>query len=165
MWNIAVLVVLMAAAGIYGTRNLQTMNVTQGHVANAVAADMALYRDAVVRYFSATSQLNASVSFATLKSTGMLPSWSTLYQSGSTPAWNNYRDANGIIYVYADALPTDNILAELTRLSHNSMLVGTYRTGSATLQSPVFGDTLIPVTALNGKSIPDGAPVWIAMTQ
>lgn len=163
MWNIAVLVVLMAAAGIYGTRNLETLNVTQGHVAGAVAADMALYRDAVVRYFSATNQLNASVSFAALKTTGMLPSWTTLYQNSSAPIWNNYRDASGIIYVYAASLPADNILTELARLSHNSMLVGTYRTGAATLQSPVFGDTLIPVTALAGRSLPDGAPVWIAM--
>jgi len=165
MWNIVVLVVFATATGVYGIRHSQTTNVMQGQVASSVAADMALYRDAVISYFSMTNQRNFSVSFDALKTGGMLPSWSTLSQSSNVPPWSNYCDANGIIYVYATSLPSTNIVGELTVLSRNSMLVGTYQSSSATLHSPVFGDTNIPVTALAGKSLPDGAPVWIAMTK
>ncbi|WP_034300968.1 type IV pilus biogenesis protein PilM [Herbaspirillum sp. RV1423] len=165
MWNIAILVVLVSVAGIYSTKNLQTLAATESRVAGSVASEMAIYRDAVVNYFTVYNLYNTSVSFGALKSSGMLPSWSLMFQKSEAPIWNNYRDAAGVIYIYATALPDDNILGELASLSHNSILAGAYRSSLSNLQSPVFGDTNIPVTALSGKSVPDGAPVWIAMTK
>ncbi len=165
MWNIAILVIMMAIAGGYLTRSMQTSDQLHGRVAMSVASEMGIYRDAVISYFSDNNLINSSVSFAVLKSSGALPAWTRMAQSASAPIWNNYRDANGIIYVYAATLPTQNIAGELAAFSHDSIMVGLYRSAATTLQSPIYGDTNIPLTALSGKSVPDGAPVWIAMTK
>jgi hypothetical protein len=165
MWSLAVAVVLVSVAAIYSTMGAQTLSVDQSNVAMEVAAGMGLYRQAVINYFTQNDVRGTGVSLATLKSSQMLPTWSILYQQANAPIWDNYRDANGTIYVYATSLPSTNIIGEITTLSNNSILVGTYRNSAATLQSAIFGDTNIPVTALAGKSIPDGAPLWIAMTQ
>lgn len=164
MWGLVVAVVLISAAAIYSTMAEQTVSTAQSNMAWEVAAGMALYRQAVIGYFTQNDVRNISVSLALLKSSNMLPTWSILYQQTAVPIWNNFRDANGTIYIYATSLPPTNIIAEVTLLSNNSVLVGTYSSKAATLQSAVFGNTNIPVTALAGKSIPDGAPLWIAMT-
>lgn len=165
MWNAVVLAVLIAVAGVYATKNLQTHDLTRDNLNDSVAAEMGIYRNAVIDYFSSNDLYNASVSSATLKSGGFLPAWSKLYQQTTPLAWGNYRSASGVIYVFAVSLPTSNIASEVMQLSQNSILVGTYRSGYSTLQSPVYGDTGIPVSDISGMSISDGAPVWIAMTK
>jgi len=165
MWNVAILVIMMAVAGGYMTHSLQVSDQLQSQVAMSLASEMAIYRDAVISYFTENNLLSTSVSFAALTSSGALPAWTTMAQSGSAPIWNNYRDADGVIYIYASTLPAQNIAGQLVVFSHESILVGVYRTTLSTLQSPLFGDTNIPLTALSGKSVPDGAPVWIAMTK
>lgn len=162
MWSIAVMAVMISLVGVYTTMNAERSMAADASVAMNMAGSMLLYRAAVVHYFTEHDVLDTSVSLATLKSANALPAWSTLYQQDSAPLWSNYRDADGTIYIYAISLPAVDITAEITRLSQNTVLTGVYLTGMTTLQSPVFGDTHIPLTALNGKSIPDGAPVWIA---
>jgi len=165
MWNMAVLVVLLAVTGVYVTRNMETADAAQISLAGALAGEMSVYRTAVTEYFSAHDLYGLSVSTATLKSSGALPSWSKLFQQNTPLIWRNYRDGNGVIYIFSSSLPAFDITAEIASLSQNSMLAGFYKSGSATLQSPVFGDTNIPLTALAGMSVPNGAPVWIAMTK
>lgn len=165
MWSLVVATVLVSATGVYSLMCERTLTAAQSNAALEVAGSMALYRQAVVDYFTANDVRGTSVSLAALKSSHMLPTWSLLYQQGAAPIWGNYRDANGIIYIYAMSLPAASVVDEMARLSNNSVLAGTYRNNAATLQSAVFGDTHIPVTVLAGKSIPDGAPVWIAMTK
>lgn len=163
MWNFAVLVFLVAVAGSYAARNMQALERADAGLAAATAAEMAIYREAVVGYFEQHDLRSTAVATSTLKSGGHLPSWSRMYQQATPLAWGNYRDAHGVIYVYGTSLPARNLSAELARLAHNSVLVGVYRSGAATLQSPVTGATHIPVTALAGMAIPDGAPLWVAM--
>jgi len=163
MWNMLVLTAMISLVGVYTIRNFETFAATDAGVAMSIADSMALYREAVADYFTQNDVLDTSVSFSALKSSHMLPAWSVLYQQSAAPIWNNYRDATGVIYIYASSLPPVNIAAAIAMKSQNSVLNGVYQSGVATLQSPVFGDTRIPVTALNGKSVPDGAPVWIAM--
>lgn len=163
MWNFAVLAVLMSVAGVYAVKNAQSLDGAQDGLATATAAEMGIYRGAVIAYFSDHDQLATSVDDDTLKSGGYLPGWSSMSQPRTQLAWRNYRDAGGVIYVYTNTLPTRNLSAELVQLARNSMLFGVYRSGSPNLQSPVYGDTGIPLAALAGMSVPDGAPVWIAM--
>ncbi len=165
MWNIAVLAVMLAVAGAYATRSLQTGDRLQHQAVISLAREMAMYREAVIRYFEIYDIHDASVSYATLTASGALPGWTRMAQGTSSAIWNNYRDAAGIIYIYASSLPAQNIVGELVGVSHQSILVGTYQATASTLQSPLFGDTNIPLSALTGKSVPDGAPVWIAMTK
>jgi len=165
MWNVAVLVILIAVAGVYTTRNVQTLDAVQGSLDASNAAEMGIYRQAVIDYFSAHDLRATSVAAATLRSSGYLPAWTRMYQQGGALAWSNYRDANGVIYVYALGVPDRSLAGELVRLARHSVLLGGYDGNSATLQSPVHGNTGIPISALSGRSIPDGAPVWIAMTK
>lgn len=165
MWSLVVATVLVSAAGVYSITCERTLTAAQSNATLEVAGGMALYRQAVVDYFSQNDVRDTSVSLAALKSARTLPTWSVLYQQSGAPIWGNYRDVNGIIYIYATSLPPASVVDEMASLSSNSVLAGTYRRNAATLQSAVFGDTHIPVTALAGKSIPDGAPVWIAMTK
>jgi len=165
MWGLIVALVMIAAGGFYCSTSSQQLAVVQSNLCRETASEMALYRQAVIDYFSANDLRGTSVSIEALKSARALPSWSLLYQQSDRLIWSNYRDQDGIIYVYGTSLPSINILADLAQLSGNSVLVGVYRTGKSTLQSGVFGDTGIPVTALAGRAIPDGSPLWIAMTQ
>jgi hypothetical protein len=161
MWNITVMLVLFSVAGYYTTHNLEQQDQNQANGALAVADDMAVYRGAVIDYFSSNDLRDTTVSLATLKAAHALPAWSTSGQGGVAPAWGNYRDGAGLIYIYATRLPAGDISADIARLSRNSMLAGVYRREQPNLQSPVFGDTHIPLTALAGLAVPDGAPVWI----
>jgi hypothetical protein len=163
MWNFVVLAALIAATGVYANRNQQTLDAAQGSLAASTAADMGIYRSAVIDYFSDHDLTSTSVSTASLKSGGYLPEWSRMYQQSTPLLWRNYRDADGVIYVYAASRPAQDLNAELAQLARNSVLLGFYRSGLPTLQSPVSGDTGIPITALSPMSIQDGAPVWIAM--
>ncbi|MBP1313326.1 type IV pilus biogenesis protein PilM [Herbaspirillum huttiense F1] len=165
MWGLIVALAMIAAGGFYCSTSSQQLAVVQSNRVRETAAEMALYRQAVIDYFSANDLRGTSVSIETLKSAHALPSWSLLYQQSDRLIWSNYRDQDGIIYVYGTSLPPFNILADLTQLSGNSLLVGVYRSGKSTLQSGLFGDTGIPVTALAGRAVPDGSPLWIAMTQ
>ncbi|EJN02925.1 type IV pilus biogenesis protein PilM [Herbaspirillum sp. YR522] len=163
MWNAAVMAILIAVAGVYATRNTETLDNVQAAQAASMAAEMGIYRNAVINYFSEHASSYNTVSTAVLKSGGYLPSWSRLYQQAAPLAWNNFRDATGVIYIYATALPERNLNAELASLAQNSVLFGIYDSTTNRLQSPVAGDTLIPTTAISAMSIPNGAPVWIAM--
>lgn len=163
MWNIVVLVVMMAVAGIYASAGMRSVDRAQDQLAAAMAAEMGIYRQAVIGYFSDHDLLGTGVSSDALKTGGYLPGWSRMAQQAAPLAWNNYRDANGVIYVYATSPPARNFDGELARLARNSLLAGTY--GSAgTLRSVTAGDTGIALGALAGSAIQVGAPVWIAGT-
>lgn len=161
MWNIAVMLVLFSVAGFYATHNREQQDQSQAHVTLAVAGEMAVYRGAVIDYFSRNDLRGTSVTLAALRAAKSLPGWSTIGQGAGAQAWGNYRDGAGLIYVYAATLPAADISADIARLSRNSVLAGVYRRAQPNLQSPVFGDTNIPLTALAGFAVPDGAPVWI----
>lgn len=164
MWNILVVTIVMALAGYYAAAGPYANDAAgAGSAANATnfAEGMALYREAVVTYFSAHDLTNTSVSYPTLTGAGVVPAWSELATRTEPPIWANYRDGSGTIYIYPTVLPPVNIVPEILRLSQNSVLAGVYRAGHSTLQSPLFGDTGIPL-ALGGVPVPDGAPVWLA---
>jgi len=165
MWNIAVLLGLLSVTGYYAARHQEQLDLSQGRLVLAAADDMALYRSAVIDYFSQFDLRNTSVDLASLKAGQMLPAWSAGTGGAALPVWGNYRDGAGIIYIYATTLPVRNLSAALAQRSQNSVLAGVYRSALPTLQSPVFGDTQIPVTALAGRGVPDGAPVWIGMSK
>ena len=161
MWNAVMLAVLIAVAGVYTTRNLQAVDQAGASLAAGTAAEMGIYRNAVIAYFGEHDLLATSVATATLKSGRYLPQWSRMFQQTAPLAWNNYRDADGMIYVWAVSLPSRNLAAELAQLARNSVLLGVYGS-TGTLYSPVAGDTGISLSALAGRAVPAGAPVWLA---
>ena len=161
MWNLFVITVLAAVAGVYTNSGERTISMMAHSKAKDTAESMALYREAVIQYFTANDITNQSVTMAMLKAANVVPTWSALYTMTGDSSWGNYRAADGTIYVYAVRLPRMSIQSELAHLSRNSYLVGTYKQSGNTLYSPVYGDTGISLAALTGRAVPDNAPVWI----
>ena len=161
MWNLFVITVLGVLTGIYANFGERTVSMAQSNQARETAESMALYREAVIQYYTANDIKKHSVSLTVLKADHLVPTWSTLYTRSDESIWDNYRAADGTIYVYATTLPAKNIQAELVALSRNSYLAGVYKRSGQFLYSPVFGDTGISLAALASRSVPDNAPVWI----
>jgi hypothetical protein len=161
MWNLVVITVLAAMASVYASLGERTAAVIEPAMSRDTAENMALYREAVIQYYTANDVKNYSVDLETMKAANVVPTWSTLYTNSATAIWANFRAADGTIYVYAASLPSMNIQADLARVSRNSYLVGMYKRQGQTLYSPVYGDTGISLAALASKHIPDNAPVWI----
>ena len=161
MWNVVILAMVMSMAGAYAALAERNAAAGQQQLAEASAEGMANYRSAVVAYFQAHDLRATSVDLASLKASGVLRDW-PLLEAPATP-WGNYRDAGGTIYIYARQLPRREVTREVVRLARNSLLAGSYRRGMANLQSPVYGDTGIPLSALASLALPDGVPVWLAV--
>ena len=64
-----------------------------------------------------------------------------------------------IVAVYLVGQKHPGVLAEMTRLSRGSILVGVANRRTGTLHSPAFGDTGIELP----DAVPDQAPVWLAV--
>ena len=165
MWNLAVLTALVSLAGYYAVADKAGLEAQSQARADSLAEDMALYHDAVARYFAGHAGGQHSVELAALRASHALPDWSPLNGAAASTPWANYRDAAGTIYIYAARTPADNIVADIVRLSRNSVLAGVYRGGDSTLYSPIFGDTGIARPTPADAAIPDGSPVWIAAAQ
>ncbi|SFL98393.1 type IV pilus biogenesis protein PilM [Rugamonas rubra] len=165
MWNLAVLTALVSLAGYYAVADKAGLEAQSQARADSLAEGMALYRDAVARYFAGHPGGQRSVDLATLRASGALPAWSPLNGAAAATPWANYRAAAGTIYIYAAQAPAENIVADVVRLSRNSVLAGVYRSGDSTLYSPIFGDTRIPLPTPADAAIPDGSPVWIVAAQ
>ena len=163
MWNLLMIVVIASLTGLYAAFDKEFMFANENVEAVNLAKDMAIYREAVITYFDRNPGVFQSVDLDTLIAADVLPSWSTLYARPRTPIWTNYRDTDGMIYVYASSLPTPNVFPELVKLTQSSVLMGVYRAGDTTLYSPALGDTKRKLPPATSVSIPEGSPVWIAV--
>jgi hypothetical protein len=163
MWSIFIVAMLATFGALFsGGHEREISTRLEDQRAMQLAESMALYREAVLRYFSVNSgQTSVSIANTDAQLLAMLPAWSSLQSAPASTPWRNYRDAAGIIYIYPAALPALNIQAELAQLSRNSHLVGSYRQSGMVLVSPVYGVTSISLASLAASGVPDGAPVWI----
>ena len=161
MWSIALSTVMISLIGAYAFFGQVAELGARHDQGAALAESMAVYRGAVVRYYGAhDDQRDTGVALATLRAQGALRDWSTL----DAGRWNNYRAADGTIYIYGDEALAADVSAALARQSRNSLMAGTYRRSSATLHSPGHGDTRIPLAPLLARrALRDGAPVWLAV--
>jgi PilM len=161
MWSIALSTVVVSLIGAFAHFTQPVALAEQrGNVAASVES-MAVYRAAVVRYFSAhAAQVDTSVDLATLRNEGALRDWSTL----PADRWNNYRAPDGTIYIYG--APSADVETALARQAQNSLLAGTYHQATASLHAPAHGNTGIPLAPLLAhRKLVDGAPVWLAGIQ
>ena len=163
MWNIVIMVAMMSLAGLYAMTDIKSVSEVRDTNAAKLADSMAIYRTAVTQYFTANGSPPRSVDIQTLKAANVLPEWSPLYTQPATSIWANYTDAEGLIYIYAVSTPPPDVITHVLTLSHNSILVGVFRTGDTSLYSPIFGDTNIRLPAPSEVQIPNGSPVWVAM--
>lgn len=162
MWQLVVLMVMTMLTGVYSLGEQERVAEVEQATAESIAGEMAVYREAVVAWFSQHPGQFQPVPIDTLRNNNLLPAWSTLRTNPAASIWANFRDADGLIYIYAATLPRVNITNEVVNLSQNSVLAGVFRTGDTTLHSPVFGNTGVKLPPA-GAAIPNGSPVWIAM--
>lgn len=163
MWSIALSTVVVSLIGAFAHFTQPVALAEQrGNVA-ATVESMAVYRAAVVRYFSAhDAQRDTSVDLATLRNEGALRNWSTL----PAARWNNYRAADGTIYIYGAGEPSADVASALARQARNSLMAGTYDRASGTMYSLAENGTHIPLAPLLAhRKLADGAPVWLAAAQ
>jgi hypothetical protein len=160
MWSIAISAVIVSLICTFAHFSEPTEVARRHGSVAALAESMAIYRAAVARHFDAhDEQRDTGVDLATLRTEGALRDWSTL------PAgrWDNYRAADGTIYIYGAEAASADVGAALARLSRNSLMAGTYRSATATLHSPAHGNTGIALAPLLAhRALRDGAPVWLA---
>jgi hypothetical protein len=165
MWNIFIITMMLAATGIYSSSAERSYEVAKQAAGRATAENMALYRNAVVAYFTANDFKNTNAPVSKLA----LPSWFTLNAGTTGATWSNYRDASGVIYIFPMASPVTlpsaskptNIVNEVIEVSQNSSLVAVYRASDATLYYPIDGKR-IAAASLITQGVADGAPVWVA---
>ncbi|WP_136416910.1 type IV pilus biogenesis protein PilM [Herbaspirillum sp. ST 5-3] len=166
MWNVMVAAVLAALMSFYSMQTERNVSTAEQNRSVYQADSMAVYRDAVVRYFTANPAQFGTVSTDALIANNDFPAWSP---QAPADLWNNFRANDGTIYIFAAAVsdqlprPPRNITDDIVRLSRKSVLTGVFRTGDTTLHSPVLGQTNIPLPDAGSVSIPDGSPVWVAM--
>lgn len=161
MWNLAAMLVLLSLTGFYAMADKNGPAVIQTPPPMPIAQNMALYREAVITWFTDhPGDFNTSVPLATLTSWSAQPTWLALAQSPTTSIWRNYRDANGVIYIYAASLPPVNIVPDIVEMSQYSRYAGMFRTGDTTLFSPFMGDTQIALPA--AVTFTNGSPIWVA---
>lgn len=165
-WNLPLLVLavfLALGAAAAGTRvpEREPEQVALHARAAGLAAAMASYRGAVAAWFDAHPAAAGSAPYQALLDEGLLPGWATL----DAGQWGNYRDADGVIFVFpARALPVD-IDAALLALSDNSPLVGRLQAGGAGQRqfvSLLGGMPGVPVPAAAPLPAASGAPLWLA---
>ena len=163
MWQILMVLSLASLAGLYANFDKPALAVRENVDAVDLARDMAHYREAVITYFAQHPTVYPRVDLTVLVNANVWPSWSKLQHKYTLPMWAHYRDSDGMIYVYAASKPNVNLFPELMKLTQNSVLVGVYRTGDTTLNSPVLGNTGRKLPASGSVVIPDGSPVWISV--
>jgi hypothetical protein len=165
MWAFVFVAVMASLTTYYRFIDKEALAAAEQVKADNLAESMTIYRDAVVSYFKQRPTEFGTVGIDKLIATKALPDWSTLFQKPAASPWTNYRHDDGVIYIYATVAPSVNASADIVRLSQNSVLAGIFRTGDTTLHSPVFGDTKVTLPPLAKAPIPNGSPVWIAMSK
>ena len=159
MFNVLIVAVMAALVAFYSARAPELDRLISHTQSRNLAGDMAVYRQAVVQYFSISGSTASSVAPEVLKAANLLPGWSPLAQSGDGGVWANHRMADGTIFVYAAGATPAEMMADLLELSKNSMQVGRYDDDCACFKPFLSGPVNI---GLPLNIIPNGSPIWIA---
>ncbi|WP_321873303.1 type IV pilus biogenesis protein PilM [Burkholderia ubonensis] len=154
MYAFAITLILASLAAVYATLdNGAASALPQPQAAQALADNLAIYRQAALDYARLHPGTRGAVSNAQMK----FPSW----YPGANALWRNYI-AGGTVVTYAAAQPPVNISGEIAALADGSLLAGVayrgaiVRAGYARSDLPSNG---VPLPA--GLKIANGLPVWM----
>ncbi|KVN99356.1 pilus assembly protein PilM [Burkholderia ubonensis] len=154
MYAFAITLILASLAAVYATLdNGAASALPPPQAAQALADNLAIYRQAALDYARLHPGTRGAVSNTQLK----FPSW----YPGANPLWRNYF-AGGTVVTYAAAQPPLNISGEIAALADGSLLAGVayrgavVRAGYARSDLPSNG---VPLPT--GLKIANGLPVWM----
>jgi hypothetical protein len=151
MWPLVVMFTLVAAIGAVVVSQTSAVPAIEQARGEESVRGVALYRALVLQAVQDRPGFVGSLADSELR----LPPWYLRDQ-----AWSNWVSADGTVTVFAKLAQPRTLLADLADIADHSILVGEVRqgdSGAATLYSPLFGDTGIPVTG-----VPAGAVAWLA---
>lgn len=148
MWPLLILVMVTSLAGYFTVSNQVMHPVAAYAVSDDLAANMRVYRRALIDYARSHPGVTGAIADSSLQ----LPSW-----YAKNPLWANVVTADTVT-VYATKRPPETITLDIVKMSGNSIFTGEADASDHTLYSPVFGKTTIPVPAV----VPHGVPVWIS---
>jgi hypothetical protein len=156
MYALAIVLILAALGGVYATLHGDDATaLPPPQVAQALAENLAVYRQAVLDYARLHPGTNRAVGNEQLRS--MFPAW----YGNVNPLWRNYI-SNGTVVTYAAARPPVNIVGEIETLGQGSLLVGQAYRGTVVHSGFANGDpTAESIWLPAGVKIADGLPVWM----
>jgi hypothetical protein len=148
---IAVFVMFAMLIAGYETFADEQMNVvTTSQSTQALALNMAAYRQSVIAYVEAHPAFQGAVQANQL--TG-----AAHYQPN--PIWQGYV-ANGMVVVYTTSTVSPQLVVEMSKLAQGSVFAGRALNGNEA--PPTDPSIAIPLPAGIAGAIPDGSPVWLA---
>ena len=148
MWPLLILVMVASLTGYFTMSNHTRHPVATHADSGDLAANMRVYRRALVDHARSNPGVTGVVADGSLQ----FPPWYV-----KNPLWTNVVSA-GTVIVYATRRPPETITQDIVRMSGNSIYAGEADASDHTLYSPVFGKTGIPIPA----TVPNGVPVWIS---
>jgi type II secretory pathway pseudopilin PulG len=156
MYALAIVLILAALGGVYTTlHGDDSTSLPPQQVAQALAENLAVYRQATLDYARQHPGTNRAVSNAQLAP--QFPAW---YRNVN-PLWRNYI-ANGTVVTYAATRPPVNIVGEIETLAQGSLLAGQAYQGTVVHSGFANGTpSAKSIWFPAGVRIADGLPVWM----
>lgn len=157
MWIVWIVTALAAVSGFYSISTQRIETNLAAAKSEDLAANMAVYRNAVIEYLAANPGITGPAAVPDAALATVYPAWYRPW-----PNWANYLSADGMITIYAAAVPEQRITSQIEAESHHSILAGEANAalGGGYLYSTRFGRTNIPLP--DTITIPNGSPVWMA---
>jgi hypothetical protein len=156
MYAIAIVLILAALGGVYATLHDDAATaLPPPQVAQALAANLAVYRSVTLDYARRNPGTNGAVSNAQLAP--LFPPW----YHDANPLWRNYVSA-GTVVTYAATRPPVNLVGAIEALAQGSLFAGQAYRGAVVHSGFPIGDQPangVPFPA--GVRIADGLPVWM----
>jgi len=150
MWVVWMMVAMLSLTGFVAV----STEVREPPVSTSEAADLAwnlaVYRNAVLAYASQNPAFTGTAPDSALP----FPPW---YKPAAP--WGN-KVLPGMVAVYGSRSMTVELATEMVTLAKGSYFVGIADAKTGRLLSPLLGDTGLTLP----PGIPDGVPVWLALS-
>lgn len=139
----------MLVAG-YETFVGEQMRVVTTTSTQALALNMAAYRESVIDYVQTHPGFQGTVQAGQLTSTAHYK---------PNPIWQSYV-ANSMVVVYTTSAVSPRLVVEMSQLAQGSVFAGRALNGNEV--PPTDSTIAIPLPGGIAGSIPNGSPVWLA---
>lgn len=152
MWNSMVMAVLTALTGWYVSLAWQVQPDSDAAAARKLAEDMAIYRQAVIRFSTQYPQLSGSIAnTGNGIDPGIKEFFPPMYAAQFQGKWRNYITEDGLIYIYPAQEQVTGLCDAIVSLSGNSVLAG-FSAIDGTLHAPA--DIATSLAAGSSQDIP-----------
>jgi len=147
---IAVFAIFAMLIAGYETFAGEQMNVVSATSTQALALNMAAYRQTVIAYVQAHPAFNGAVQANQL---------TPVANYKPNPMWQGYVQ-NNLVVVYTTSTVSPELVVDISKLAQGSVFAGRALNGNEV--PPADATIAIPLPAGIAGAIPNGSPVWLA---